>query len=252
VSHRDLVEAVDRHQMGLEKRGTVMTPEEKQRVAIHESGHTLVALSMKHSDPVHRVTIIPRSIGALGATLQLPTDDKHLHTRSELEDRICVMLGGRLAEEQELGEASTGAQNDLERASEMARLMVTRFGMSERLGPLAFGNAAAMRFLDGMTEERNYSERTAQAIDEEVRRIIDEQHDRARRALKKRRIALLRIARELLEKETLERPEIDALVADAEGKRPEGTSRPPRERESRPPAIVPSPWLAFLGRRSSG
>src|SRR5690606_10792645 len=109
-----------------------------------EAGHTLVALTMQHADPVHRVTIIPRSVGALGATLQLPTDDKHLHTRSELLDRLCVMLGGRLAEEQELGESSTGAQNDLERASEIARMMVTRFGMSDRLGPLAFGKSSAM------------------------------------------------------------------------------------------------------------
>jgi cell division protease FtsH len=202
---------------------------------------------MKHADPVHRVTIIPRSIGALGATLQLPTDDKHLHTRSELEDRLCVMLGGRLAEEQELGESSTGAQNDLERASEIARMMVTRFGMSEKLGPLAFGKAVAMRFLDGMSEERNYSERTAQTIDEEVRRLVDQQHDRARRVLKKRRAALVRIARELLDKETLERNEIEALVAEIEGgKKPE----PPAV--ERPTSTAPMPWaptIAFASPR---
>ena len=243
VTHREFVEAVDRHQMGLEKRGTVMTPEEKQRVAVHEAGHTLVALSMKHSDPVHRVTIIPRSIGALGATLQLPTDDKHLHTVSELEDRLCVMLGGRLAEEQELGEGSTGAQNDLERASEIARLMVTRFGMSARLGPMAFGKQAAMRFLEGISEERNYSERTAQAIDEEVKRLVENAYERAKRVLKKRRPALVQLARELLDRETLERNEIDAVVAAAEGTAPPA----PKPRTSTPPTSAPNaPWAPAL------
>src|SRR5690606_598642 len=209
------VAAVDRAQMGLEQR-IVMGEDEKRRVAVHESGHTLIALSMAHSDPVHRVTIIPRSIGALGATLQLPIDDKRLHTRSELLDRICVMLGRRVAEEQELAEPSTGAQHDLERATEDARQMVTRFGMSERLGPLTFGKAAALRFLDAATEERNYSERTAQAIDEEVRRVIDEQNERARSIMRRRRTALAAIAEELLVKETLERDEIDEIVTKAE------------------------------------
>jgi cell division protease FtsH len=237
--HRDLVAAVDRAQMGLEQR-LVMSEDEKRRIAVHESGHTLVALSMAHSDPVHRVTIIPRSIGALGATLQLPIDDKRLHTRSELEDRICVMLGGRVAEEQELAEPSTGAQNDLERASEIARQMVTRFGMSERLGPLAFGKASSLRFLDATAEERNYSERTAQAIDEEVRRVVDEQHERARRVLRRRRAALVSISNELLSKETLEREEIDEIVAAAESlvEDDEGprSAFGPRSRGSRPTA----------------
>jgi cell division protease FtsH len=215
VNHRDLVSAVDRAQMGLEQR-IVMGEDEKRRVAVHESGHTLVALSMAHADPVHRVTIIPRSIGALGATLQLPIDDKRLHTRSELLDRICVMLGGRVAEEQELAEPSTGAQNDLERATEIARQMVTRFGMSERMGPLTFGKSSALRFLDATTEERNFSERTAQAIDEEVRRIIDEQNERARSIMRRRRTALVAISEKLLVKETLERDEIDEVVHEAE------------------------------------
>jgi cell division protease FtsH len=201
--------------MGLEQR-IVMGEDEKRRVAVHESGHTLVALSMAHADPVHRVTIIPRSIGALGATLQLPIDDKRLHTRSELLDRICVMLGGRVAEEQELSEPSTGAHNDLERATEIARQMVTRFGMSDRMGPLTFGRASALRFLDATTEERNFSERTAQGIDEEVRRIVDEQNARARGIMRRRRAALVALAADLLVKETLEREAIDAIVHDAE------------------------------------
>ena len=126
------------------------------------------------------------------------------------------MLGGRVAEEQELAEPSTGAQNDLERATEIARQMVTRFGMSERMGPLTFGKASALRFLDASTEERNFSERTAQAIDEEVRRIIDEQNERARSIMARRRLSLVAISDELLIKETLERDEIDEVVQAAE------------------------------------
>lgn len=218
VGQADLVHAVDRMQLGLEKRALVMTPEEKRRVAIHESGHALVALSTK-SDPVHRVTIIPRSIGALGATLQLPSDERRLMTLSELEDRLCMMLGGRVAEELELGEPSTGAQNDLERASETARQMVCRFGMSEKMGPLAFGKTSAMRFIEGASaEERNFSERTAEAIDDEVRRVVDEQHDRARAILRRRQSALRGIAELLLAKETISREELDAVVAESESR----------------------------------
>jgi cell division protease FtsH len=216
VAQRDLVAAVDRMQLGLEKKGVVMSPGEKERVAIHESGHTLVALSMKSSDPVHRVTIIPRSIGALGATLQLPTDDKRLLTVTELRDRLCVMLGGRMAEMLLLGEPSTGAQNDLERASETVRAMACRFGMSDRLGPLTFGRATTLRFLGDSTEERNYSEETARAIDAEVRRIIEEENARARTVLSKRRRVLRAIADALLVKETLEREELDEIVTRAE------------------------------------
>jgi cell division protease FtsH len=215
VGQRDIVSAVDRMQLGLETKA-VMSPDERQRVAIHESGHTLVALSMASADPVHRVTIIPRSIGALGATLQLPTDDKRLLTVTELRDRICVMLGGRVAEMLVLGEASTGAQNDLERASETARAMMCRFGMSERLGPLTFGRATTLRFLGDTTEERNYSEETARAIDGEVRRLIDEENERARNVLSKRRAVLQGISDALLVKETLERDELDAIVAHAD------------------------------------
>ncbi|HEY6881853.1 MAG TPA: ATP-dependent zinc metalloprotease FtsH, partial [Polyangiales bacterium] len=139
IEPRDFEEAVDRLQLGLKKKNRLMRDEEKRRVAYHESGHTLVALSMAHADPVHRVTIIPRSIGALGVTLQLPTEERFLMTKDELLDRICVMLGGRAAEEVVQGNQSTGAQNDLERATETARQMVCRFGMSEKLGPLTYG-----------------------------------------------------------------------------------------------------------------
>jgi cell division protease FtsH len=215
VAQRDFEEAIDRIQLGLEKKGRVLSEDEKRRVAYHESGHTLVALSVDHANPVHRVTIIPRSIGALGVTLQLPTQDRYLVTREELFDRICVLFGGRVAEELVCGDISTGAHDDLTRATETARQMVTRLGMSEKLGPQTFGRAQESRFLQGMgVEERNYSEETARAIDGEVRSILDGQHARARKILESRHDALERLARRLIEVETLDRPAIDVLVAE--------------------------------------
>jgi cell division protease FtsH len=216
VEMRDLEEATDRVMLGLAKSSRAMSPAEKERVAYHESGHALVALSVPHADPVHRVSIVPRSIGALGHTLQLPTQDRYLLTKPELEDRIAVMLGGRAAEEIVYdGVVSTGASDDLERASELARQMVTRFGMSEQLGNLTYGRSLRSRFvpalLDG--EERNYSERTAEQIDEESRRIIDTLYARARAILASRRDDLDRIVRELMRKETLNREELEQLLA---------------------------------------
>jgi cell division protease FtsH len=215
VAQRDFEEAIDRIQLGLEKKGRVLSEDEKRRVAYHESGHTLVALSVDHANPVHRVTIIPRSIGALGVTLQLPTQDRYLVTREELFDRICVLFGGRVAEELICKDISTGAHDDLTRATETARQMVTRLGMSEKLGPQTFGRAQESRFLQGMgVEERNYSEETARAIDGEVRSILDAQHARARKILESRHDALERLARRLIEVETLDRQAIDVLVAE--------------------------------------
>ena len=214
VDQRDFEEAVDRIQLGLKKHGKVMNEEEKRRVAYHEAGHAIVALMVEHADPVHRVTIIPRSIGALGVTLQLPTEDKYLVTRGELTDRIAVMFGGRAAEEIVLEDVSTGAHNDFERATETARQMVTKFGMSERLGPVTFGRSMTARFLNTSldSEERNYSEESARAIDSEVRAIIDAQHDRAVQILRAQRPALERMAELLLQRETIERTEIEAIL----------------------------------------
>ncbi len=217
VARRDFEQAVDRLQLGLEKRGGLLSPEEKRRVAWHEAGHTLAALSVEHADPVHRVTIIPRSIGALGATLQLPDQERTLLSRDQLLDRVCVLMGGRAAEELALGDTSTGAHNDLERASELARQMACRFGMSPELGPVSYGRAGGPRFLDvGGGEERNYSEKTAQAIDAEVRRLLSEQYERARTLLARRRAGLERIALRLLEAETLEREELERLAAETD------------------------------------
>ncbi len=215
VQQRDFEEAVDRIQLGLRKEGRVMNDAERRRVAWHESGHALVALSVEHADPVHRVTIIPRSIGALGATLQLPTEDRYLMTEAELCDALAVMMGGRTAEELVFHDVSTGAQNDLERASELARQMVCRFGMS-KLGPQTFGRAAGAPFLGGGSpvsfEERNFSEATAQAIDLEVRRLLETAHAVATDCLMARRSTLDAVAAELLVKETLERAALEALV----------------------------------------
>jgi len=214
VAQRDFELAIDRIQLGLEKKSRVMSEDEKRRVAYHESGHALVALSVDHANPVHRVTIIPRSIGALGVTLQLPTQERYLVTRADLNDRICVMFGGRVAEELVCGDVSTGAHDDLTRATETARQMVTRLGMSDTLGPMTFGRQQSSRFLDGMgMEERTYSEETARAIDAEVRAILEAQHRRATQILTERRELLERMTRRLLEVETLDRAEIDALLA---------------------------------------
>jgi cell division protease FtsH len=215
VEMEDFEEAIDRIQLGLKKEARVMTEVERKRVAIHESGHALVALSVDNADPVHRVTIIPRSIGALGATLQLPTEERYLMTRDELLDRMAVLLGGRVAEEIACQGVSTGAQDDLERATELARQMVLRFGMSERIGPVAYGRQGG-RFLAAQElgiEPRSYSEETAQVIDAEVRRLVDGARASARAILERRRLALDTMAKALLARETLERKDLESIAA---------------------------------------
>jgi cell division protease FtsH len=218
VEMQYLEEAVDRVMLGLEQKTRVMSTEEKERVAYHETGHALVALSVQHADPVHRVSIIPRAVGALGYTLQLPLHERYLMTKPEIEDRIAVMLGGRAAEEIIFdGVISTGASNDLEQASELVRQEITRFGMSAQLGPLTWGLPTQARFLRTpfAVEQRNYSERTAQMIDEEIRHIIDEIYTRAKKILTERRADLVRVAAELTHKETLSREELDRLVSES-------------------------------------
>jgi cell division protease FtsH len=211
----DIEEAIDRVILGLARKNRVMSADEKERVAYHEAGHTLVALSAKHANPVHRVSIIPRSVGALGHTLQLPTEERFLMTRTELRDQLAVMLGGRAAEDITFqGEISTGASDDLERASELARQMVTRFGMSERMGNLTYGKPLAGRFLQSpfTPEERNYSDRTAEAIDDEVHAMIQDSYEISRQILIDRHDDLERIARELIKRETLDRPALEQIL----------------------------------------
>jgi cell division protease FtsH len=219
VGQGDLEEAIDRVVAGLERRSLVLSETERDIVAHHEMGHALVAFSVPHADPVHKVTIIPRGVGALGMTYQLPTEDRYLLRRSELEDRIAVLVGGHVAEELVYGELSTGAHNDLERATALARAMVVRYGMSEKLGPLTFGGSDGPGFLrrggPGGWEggERVYSEETARAIDEEVRRIVEEAYDRVRGLLAAKKPILLRAAEVLKRRETLEGEELRRLLA---------------------------------------
>src|SRR5881628_1219273 len=204
VGMADFEEAIDRVVAGLEKKSRVLSEKERDIVAHHEMGHALVASSVAHADPVHKVTIIPRGVAALGMTYQLPTEDRFLLTRSELEDRIAVLLGGRVAEELVYSEVSTGAHNDLERATEIARLMVTKYGMSERVGLATFGERTPL-FLRGTgMGERDYSEETARTIDEEVRAILDRTHDRVRGILTAKKAVLVAAAQDLKRLETLE------------------------------------------------
>jgi cell division protease FtsH len=215
VDMADLEEAVDRVVGGLERKSRVLSEKERDIVAHHEIGHALVASSLPNADPVHKVTIIPRGVAALGATYQLPLEDRYLLTRSELEDRIAVLLGGRVAEEIIYGEVSTGAHNDLERGTEMARLMVMQYGMSEQLGPMTFGGGQQSMFLrgSGLPQEREYSEESARRIDGETRAIIDRIYDRVRDLLTTRKRVLVEAAAELKQKETLEGDRLRELLA---------------------------------------
>jgi cell division protease FtsH len=223
VEATDFDEAVDRIQLGLKREGRVMTEEEKRRVAFHEAGHVLVALSMKHADPVYRVTIIPRGVGALGMTLQLPTEERFLVTREELHDRLTVLMGGRAGESIACGDFSTGAQDDLERATEMARQMVCRFGMSESLGPVSLsmhGSLVGTAWLADGLETTPVSDATAHRIDGEIKGILAKAYDRARGELERRGPLLARLAKELMARETLQREELNALVAEEQRETP--------------------------------
>jgi cell division protease FtsH len=216
LSMIDFDNAVERIVAGLEKRNRLLNPKEREIVAYHEMGHALVALSLPGTDPVHKVSIIPRGIGALGYTIQRPTEDRFLMTREELENKMAVLLGGRAAEFLIFEHLSTGAADDLRRVTDIARSMVTRYGMSERLGNVAY-DRDPRTFLTGPdlplpARERDYSDETAAAVDEEVKAITDRTFNRTLNILKERRDILERTARRLLEKETLEEAELMALV----------------------------------------
>jgi cell division protease FtsH len=216
VEMKDFEEAIDRVVAGLEKKNRMLNEKEKEIVAYHEAGHALVAASVPNADPVHRISIIPRGIAALGYTLQLPTEDRYLMTRSELLDKLAVLFGGRVAEELVFDEISTGAHNDLERATDIARRMVVEYGMSAKFGPLAFETKRGPMFLDGnFPAPRDYSEETAREIDREVARIVQETYARVRNILTKRRDDLERLARRLLEKEVVEGEELRQLLGTA-------------------------------------
>lgn len=213
VEMEDFDEAIERVIAGLQKKGRVMSPREKKIVAYHESGHALVAELVPGADPVSKISIIPRGVAALGYTQQLPTEDRYLMARSELVARVYVLLGGRVAEEIIFGDVSTGAQNDLQRATEIARTMVTQFGMSEKLGLVSLEGPRIPLFLPVPTQApKEYSEETAQMIDEEVKKILSEAHAKAREILASHRQALEELATLLLEKEVVERPQLQAIL----------------------------------------
>jgi cell division protease FtsH len=215
VTMADFQEAADRIIGGLEKKNRAMNPKEKEIVAYHESGHALTAMMLPNADPVNKVSIIPRGIAALGYTQQLPTEDRYLMTRDELLDRLKVLLGGRVSEELVFGDISTGAMNDLQRATDIARSMVTEYGMSDRLGPLTYAREPRSAYLDlGLgSRTREYSERTAEGIDEEISRIIEEAYQDTRSILKDQRGNLQRLAGILLEKESIEGDELKDFIA---------------------------------------
>ena len=214
VSMQEFTEGVERVQAGLEKKQRIMDEDEKQRVAYHESGHALVAYSLPNTDPVHKVSIIPRGLGALGYMMQRPEGDRYLLTQSELESRIQVLLAGTIAEELTFSDISTGAQNDLERASEIARSMVMDFGMS-RLGRVNYRAGSSSPFLNSPMElprQQVHSEETSREIDQEVRRIVDESIRRARHILQTRRRALDALAGRLMEQEVIDAAELRRLI----------------------------------------
>jgi len=215
VTMSDFEEAIDRVMAGPERKHRLIGAVEKRRIAIHESGHAVVASSVPTAPPVHKVSIIPHGIAALGYTLQLPVEEKFLSTEAELKDQLTILLGGRVAEELVLGDTSSGAANDLERASEIARNMVTRLGMSAKLGALTYGKQQQLAFLGvAGQEERNYSDETAELIDSEVKALIDASQTRAREILSASRAALDALVAILIEREVIDAAELKQVIAD--------------------------------------
>lgn len=213
VGMEDLEAAIDRVLAGPERKSRIMSEAEKKTVAIHESGHTLIAAILPKTDPVHKVSIIPRGTAALGYTMQLPIEDKYLTTESELLENICVLLGGRAAEEIILDEISTGAQNDIEKVSKLARNYVCRFGMSKRIGPQTFGRQSGNIFLGhDLVQEKEYSEKTAVTIDEEVTKIINECYEKARKLIRDNRDKLNVLIKKLEECEVLDGEQVLELL----------------------------------------
>jgi cell division protease FtsH len=229
--------AKDKVLMGVERKSLLLSEDEKKVTAYHEAGHALVAAKLPNSDPLHKVTIIPRGM-ALGVTMQLPIDDKHNYTKEYLETEIAIMMGGRIAEEMFLNQMSTGAGNDIERATEMARKMVCEFGMSD-LGPLTFGKKEEQIFLGReIAQHRDYSEATAVKIDEEVRRMIGKGYDTAKSILGGNHDTLIRIALALLDREVLDANEIKLII---DGKELPKLTPPPRQDDGVQQVLKPEP-----------
>ncbi len=232
VEGRDFEYAKDKVLMGTERRSMIISDKEKRTTAVHEAGHALVAKALPNADPLHKVTIIPRG-RALGLTQQLPEEDRLNIDQEFAHNQVAILMGGRVAEEITFGQKTTGAGNDIEQATNMARSMVCEWGMSERMGPLAFGKKEGEVFLGrDMASTQTYSEQTAREIDSEVRRIVTEQYERAKKILLERREALDKIAEALLEHETLDLADVDVLLAGG------SINRPPPPKGPQPPAAT--------------
>jgi len=221
ITLKELEDASERVMLGPERKSRVISPREKEIIAYHESGHALTARMLPNADPVHKVSIIARGIGMGGWTRLLPSEDRHLDTKSQFEDSLAVSLGGRVAEEITFGEMTTGAQNDLEQATKLARKMVTEYGMSEKLGPRTFGQRQELVFLGReISEQRDYSDKVAQEIDEEVHNIIQRAYDSAKKILTANTEKLNQLAKELIAHETLDEPDLNKIF---EGLAPQPT-----------------------------
>ena len=250
VAMWDFEYAKDKVMMGAERRSMIVTEEEKKITAIHEAGHALLGILLPHADPLHKVTIIPRGM-ALGLTMSLPADEKHNYSRNYLSDQIGLLLGGRIAEELTTGNMTTGAGNDLERATDLARRMVCEWGMSEAMGPLTFGKKEEQIFLGReIAQHTDYSEDTALKIDAEVKRIVSDQYDRCTKLLTEHKQRLMDIADALLAREVLDADQVrriaagepleDLAPAASTPATPEdGPRRPLKERPSIVPPLQP-------------
>ena len=251
VRMQDFEFAKDKVLMGSERRSMIINDEEKQVTAVHEAGHALLTVLLPHADPIHKVTIIPRGM-ALGVTQQLPVDDKHNYSRDYLDDQIAILLGGRIAEELTKGNVTTGAGNDLDRATDMARRMVCEWGMSDEIGPLTFGRKEEQIFLGrDFTQHQDYSEDTAIRIDQEIKRIVTGNYERARSTLESHKPELDRIAEELLIREVLDAEQVRRIAKGLPLEEPvpaRGSSAPPDGTVSEPedeaaPLVPPVPSL---------
>jgi cell division protease FtsH len=238
--------AKDKVLMGAERRSMIISEGEKRITAIHEAGHALLTVMLPQADPIHKVTIIPRGM-ALGLTQQLPLDEKHNYSREYLQDQIAILLGGRIAEEITIGSITTGAGNDLDRATELARRMVCEWGMSDTLGPLTFGKKEEQIFLGReIAQHQDYSEDTALRIDQEVKKFVTDNYARAQNVLLEHKQKLLDMADALLLRETLDADQVRRIAAGIpleDFVPPTGASVPPREpriaKEKERPSIVP-------------
>jgi cell division protease FtsH len=221
IEMQDFQDSIEKVIAGLERKNKLISPHERKIVAYHEAGHAVVGWFLEHTDPVLKVSIVPRGLAALGYTLQTPLEERFLMTTEELDDKICALLGGRVAEEIIFGRISTGAQNDLERITKMAFAMVAEYGMSEKLGYISLKDSQNAENSYGFNKK--YSESTSQQIDQEVRSIIDKNHDRTIELLNKHKDELEKLAKALLEREVLDHHALRELLGDRpHGKYPDG------------------------------